>query len=136
MAVDMLFDPLTYIGIFGGVDNIGLGAAMVSGVDTRARNLKTLDDIRKGSLDYYATIRSLYRQRRADEISNGETPPTDETSPADTGEGVGDGQSSGLTTSPQVSTAPLVPRQRKLAKALPMFAIKEPAGPLPATLEP
>jgi phospholipid-binding lipoprotein MlaA len=129
-VVDMLFDPLTYIGIFGGVDNIGLGAAVVDGVDTRARNLKTLDEIRKGSLDYYATIRSLYRQRRADEINNGETPPED------IGEGVV-GQSSRLTTAPQVSTTPpLVPRQRNLAKALPLFIIKEAAGPTPATLEP
>jgi phospholipid-binding lipoprotein MlaA len=124
-VVDMLFDPLTYVGIFGGVDNIGLAAAVVDGLDTRARNLKTLDEIRKGSLDYYATIRSLYRQRRNDEINNGETPT----------EGLGDGQSSGLTGSPQAAAAPLVPR-RKLAKALPIFAIKEAAGPLPATLEP
>jgi phospholipid-binding lipoprotein MlaA len=123
-VVDMLFDPLTYIGIFGGVDNIGLAAAVVDGLDTRARNLKTLDEIRKGSLDYYATIRSLYRQRRNDEINNGESPT----------EGVG-GQSSELTGSPQAAAAPLVPR-RKLAKALPIFAIKEAAGPLPATLEP
>lgn len=125
-VVDMLFDPLTYIGIFGGVDNIGLGAAVLDGMDTRARNLKTLDEIRKGSLDYYATIRSLYRQRRADEINNGETPT----------EGVGDDQSSELTGSPQAAAAPLVPRQRTLAKALPLFAIKEAAGPLPVTLEP
>ncbi len=129
-VVDMLFDPLTYIGIFGGVDNIGLGAAVLDGLDTRARNLKTLDEIRKGSLDYYATIRSLYRQRRNDEINNGETPPED------IGEGFGDDQSSKVTGSPQVSAAPLVPRQRKLAKVLPLFIIKEAAGLLPATLEP
>ncbi len=132
-VVDMLFDPLTYIGIFGGVDNIGLGAAVVDGLDTRARNLKALDEIRKGSLDYYATIRSLYRQRRNDEINNGEAP----------AEGIGgdDGESSKLVTSPQVSAAqpaaaPLVPRRETLAKALPLFIIKEPAGPIPATLEP
>jgi phospholipid-binding lipoprotein MlaA len=40
-------------------------------LDFRTRNLQTLDQIKKGSLDYYATVRSLYRQRRADEISNG-----------------------------------------------------------------
>ena len=37
----------------------------VSGVDQRARYLDTLADIERTSLDYYATIRSLYRQRRA-----------------------------------------------------------------------
>ena len=33
--------------------------------------MKELDDLERASLDYYAAIRSLYRQRRADEISNG-----------------------------------------------------------------
>lgn len=137
MAVDMLFDPLTYVGMFGGVNNIGLGASVVSGVDTRARNLKTLDEIRKGSLDYYATIRSLYRQRRNDEINNGK-PPEGGVGP---GLDTGGEQSSMPVTSPQVSaaqpaTAPVVPRRETLANALPLFIIKEPAGPIPATLEP
>jgi phospholipid-binding lipoprotein MlaA len=122
MVVDMLFDPLTYIGMFA-VSNINLGASVVEGVDTRARNLKTLDEIRKGSLDYYATIRSLYRQHRNDEISNGRTPADGE-------------QGFNGVTSPQVSAAPLVPRQRPLAKVLPFFVIKETAGPIPTTLEP
>jgi phospholipid-binding lipoprotein MlaA len=127
-VVDMLFDPLTYIGIFGGVDNIGLGAAVVDGLDTRARNLKTLDEIRKGSLDYYATIRSLYRQRRNDEISNGKTPEDG------VGPGLGgDQQGFKAVTSPQVSAAPLVPRREPLAKVLPFFIIKEAAGPVPPT---
>ena len=36
----------------------------VSGIDTRSRYIETLADIERTSLDYYATIRSLYRQRR------------------------------------------------------------------------
>jgi hypothetical protein len=138
MAVDMLFDPLTYVGIFGGVDNIGLGAALAEGVDTRARNLKTLDAIRKGSLDYYATIRSLYRQHRNDEISNGKS-----ASGGSPGMGTGgDDQSFLSSPPPQISAtelqsaSPLVPRQQPLAKALPLFIIKEPAGAIPVTTEP
>jgi phospholipid-binding lipoprotein MlaA len=123
MAVDMLFDPLTYIGLFA-VSNIDLGASVLQGVDTRARNLKTLDEIRKGSLDYYATIRSLYRQHRNDEINNSR-PPAD-----------GQQQSFLGVDSPQVSAAPLVPRRRPLAKVLPFFSIKETAGTIPTTLEP
>jgi phospholipid-binding lipoprotein MlaA len=136
IAVDMLFDPLTYVGIFGGVDNIGLGAALAEGVDTRARNLKTLDTIRKGSLDYYATIRSLYRQHRNDEISNGRAPSGTTTS---SDSGTGSGQSFLPAPAPQVSAAnapPLVPRQPELAKTLPLFIIKEPAGAIPVTEEP
>ena len=37
----------------------------VDGIDQRARYIDTLADIERTSLDYYATIRSLYRQRRA-----------------------------------------------------------------------
>jgi phospholipid-binding lipoprotein MlaA len=37
----------------------------VGGIDQRSRYIETLADIERTSLDYYATIRSLYRQRRA-----------------------------------------------------------------------
>src|SRR5229473_1268950 len=36
----------------------------VAGIDQRSRYIETLADIERTSLDYYATIRSLYRQRR------------------------------------------------------------------------
>jgi phospholipid-binding lipoprotein MlaA len=42
--------------------------AVVSGIDERSRNIEALDDIERTSLDFYATIRSLYRQRRAAQI--------------------------------------------------------------------
>ena len=44
----------------------------VDAVDTRAGLLHTLDDLERTSLDYYAAIRSLYRQKRRDDITNGE----------------------------------------------------------------
>jgi phospholipid-binding lipoprotein MlaA len=48
----------------------------VSGIDQRSRYIDTLADIERTSLDYYATIRSLYRQRRAALIQhNRELPP-------------------------------------------------------------
>src|ERR1700730_17924682 len=37
----------------------------IAGIDQRSRYIETLADIERTSLDYYATIRSLYRQRRA-----------------------------------------------------------------------
>lgn len=48
----------------------------LSGLDLRARNIETLDDIERSSIDYYAAIRSLYRQNRASKIANGKTPAT------------------------------------------------------------
>ena len=44
------------------------------GIDQRARNIETLDDIERNSIDYYATVRSLYRQYRTAQIANGRTP--------------------------------------------------------------
>jgi phospholipid-binding lipoprotein MlaA len=74
-VVDIFLDPLTYIGIFTDIPVIShsyftLPRTGLEAIDFRARNLKTLDEIRKGSLDYYATLRSLYRQSREDEIRN------------------------------------------------------------------
>jgi phospholipid-binding lipoprotein MlaA len=40
-------------------------------IDTRSRNIETLDEIERGAIDFYATVRTLYRQRRIDEIHNG-----------------------------------------------------------------
>lgn len=42
-------------------------------VDKRAQVLGKLAELEKTSLDFYATIRSLFRQKRADEIRNGES---------------------------------------------------------------
>ena len=48
-----------------------VGRYGVDYVDVRARNIDTLDEIEQTSLDYYASVRSLYRQSRNNEISNG-----------------------------------------------------------------
>jgi len=42
-------------------------------IDKRAQVLGKLAELEKTSLDFYATIRSLYRQKRADQIRNGES---------------------------------------------------------------
>lgn len=41
---------------------------IVSGIDERSRNIESLAEIERTSLDFYATIRSLARQRRAAQI--------------------------------------------------------------------
>jgi len=45
----------------------------VNAVDSRSRNVGTLEELERTSLDFYAAVRSLYRQRRMDEIRNGES---------------------------------------------------------------
>ena len=39
-------------------------------IDTRWRTLGPVDALQRESLDFYAAVRSLYRQRRNSEINN------------------------------------------------------------------
>ena len=43
---------------------------ILSGVDFRAKNLETIDNLEKNSMDFYASVRSLYLQDRQRKISN------------------------------------------------------------------
>ncbi len=73
-VVDSAMDPWGYVLHYYDLDTLSYVRAAIEGIDLRARNLDTLDAIRKGAVDYYATIRSLYRQHRNDAIKNGENP--------------------------------------------------------------
>ena len=68
--VDIFLDPLTYMA----PQEFNLGRAASSGVDFRSRNIEELDQLKADSLDFYARIRSLYRQYRENEINNGAPP--------------------------------------------------------------
>lgn len=71
LVVDFLVDPFNLWAGNTGRDYAVLSRAGTRGVDQRAVHMEALDDIERTSLDYYASIRSLYRQRRAEEIRNG-----------------------------------------------------------------
>ena len=43
---------------------------VMSGIDFRARNIDTLDNLEKNSIDFYASVRSLYIQDRENKIEN------------------------------------------------------------------
>lgn len=69
-AVDFFLDPTS---IFG--PGMPIAASMsktaVAGVDKRERHIEALDQVERSSIDYYASLRTLYRQKRADDINNG-----------------------------------------------------------------
>ncbi len=72
LVADFFADPLNLW-----LNNIGYESAIIArgglrGVDERARNFDALEDLELSSLDFYAAVRSLYRQRRTDQISDGE----------------------------------------------------------------
>lgn len=53
----------------------------VNTIDWRANNLEAIDELRRSSLDFYAAVRSAYRQRREHEIRNGQEPGDGSTPP-------------------------------------------------------
>ncbi len=72
LFVDNYFDPL---GLY--LSNIDHKPAMyartaVEGVDEYGSVMDELDQVKKTSIDFYAALRSMYRQKRKAEINNGE----------------------------------------------------------------
>jgi phospholipid-binding lipoprotein MlaA len=77
-GVDIFFDPMTYVIANSDKDYLGPSIAATTALDLRSRNLETLDEIERTSVDFYAAMRSLYRQHRTNLINNGETPLEDD----------------------------------------------------------
>jgi phospholipid-binding lipoprotein MlaA len=69
-VVDIFLDPTTYIKIRGHI-YYSAGRKYLKIIDAKSRNYDTLQTIERGSVDYYASVRSLYRQIRNNDIRNG-----------------------------------------------------------------
>ena len=50
--------------------DIYMTTKIVSGIDFRAKNLESIDNLEKNSMDFYASVRSLYLQDRQQKIRN------------------------------------------------------------------
>jgi phospholipid-binding lipoprotein MlaA len=79
-GVDAFFtDPIAWYsrgdGAEGWVGWTSLGLAYIT---TKDGVMDPLDELRRSSLDYYAALRSSYRQIRASEIRNGAPPPLED----------------------------------------------------------
>jgi phospholipid-binding lipoprotein MlaA len=51
-------------------DEVFMTTKVISGVDFRAKNLESIDNLEKNSMDFYASVRSLYLQDRQQKIKN------------------------------------------------------------------
>lgn len=71
LIVDIFLDPFSYIFSIANVDWASPTRFAMGSVDVRTQRYDQINSLRRESLDFYATLRSLYRQRRADEIRNG-----------------------------------------------------------------
>lgn len=63
----MVLDPLSYTGV-PALTYAGYARTGADVVDTRSSHIEDLDELERSSLDYYATLRSVARQRRQAEI--------------------------------------------------------------------
>lgn len=64
LAVDTYADPVRIIAHNTDNEWIYYTRVAVKGIDTRARMIPAIDDLRRNSIDYYAAARSAYGQRR------------------------------------------------------------------------
>ena len=67
---DTFLDPLSYLGRSGGAW-ISPTRFALEAIGFRARHFDQIDEIERTSIDFYATVRSAYRQRRNDDIRDG-----------------------------------------------------------------
>ena len=75
IGVDGYADP--YGHAIGGttITNASYGRYAINGVDQRARNIQTFDELQRNAIDFYSQLRSLFRQHRASELRHGEPAP-------------------------------------------------------------
>ncbi len=74
LVVDWFIDPVYWVAEANHWDGFIYGRTAARVITARVDTLKVTDDLERTSLDYYAAIRDIYRQRRADEIRNRSTP--------------------------------------------------------------
>jgi phospholipid-binding lipoprotein MlaA len=69
MGADVYLDPFRYLARKENYPNyVTVGRTVADGIDKRARNLESVDVMQRESVDYYASLRSLFRQNRAAEL--------------------------------------------------------------------
>jgi phospholipid-binding lipoprotein MlaA len=70
-GIDSLADPWGYWASSTAFDYSRTG---VSGIDRREQVLEEVDNIERTSIDFYATVRSLWRQKRLEDLHHGKPP--------------------------------------------------------------
>ena len=71
-GVDVYTDPFRYVARRQNYPTgVSSGRTIVDGVDKRARTIQIMDELEHESVDFYASLRSLFRQNRAAEVASG-----------------------------------------------------------------
>ena len=80
LVVDQFLDPINYarggdpLDTEDDVSKFQIGRRIVGAVDFRARNFEAINELKETSVDYYARVRTIYKQRREAQINNGRSP--------------------------------------------------------------
>ncbi len=74
ILADIYLDPVTYAAESADAEDWLIVRLVAEGIDRRSRNIEIIEDLRRDSIDFYARVRSLHRQARANEINNGRAP--------------------------------------------------------------
>ncbi|MDQ6684992.1 MAG: VacJ family lipoprotein [Pseudomonadota bacterium] len=64
LGVEFYASPTGQIGSSGVRHDVSLSTGIADGLDLRSRNIETLEELEKNSLDFYAYLRSVTRQNR------------------------------------------------------------------------
>ena len=72
LVVDSFFDPFNIWWENADYDELIIARAGLGAIDSYNGVREELDQIKKTSVDYYAAVRSMYRQKRESEIRNGD----------------------------------------------------------------
>ena len=70
LVVDHFLDPINYIGERDARNQFQIGRRIAGAVDFRARNFETINELKETSVDYYARVRTIYKQSRDAQIGN------------------------------------------------------------------
>ena len=71
LALNSFLDPISYWANNTNHEEIVFGKAMLYGVDEFSRVMDDLEKLKQTSIDYYAVLRSIARQKRKADILNG-----------------------------------------------------------------
>ena len=70
LVADSFLDPVNIVGRNNGIERTSAIRGGTTAIDNRNRNGAVIEDLQKRSTDFYATVRSIYRQRRDAQIQN------------------------------------------------------------------
>jgi phospholipid-binding lipoprotein MlaA len=76
-VIDWFVDPFGLVG----TTELAIARGTSKAVIDRSKNIDAVRDLQRNSLDYYAAVRSLYRQRRDAQIKNGGDVPSQQPAP-------------------------------------------------------